>query len=122
MLKIRISQVIDVQQNLKQQLGRLNNEIGDMEQVMQQLNGLSGMDEVQMALRRRRDQLEESYRTLNRMIQCIEKAVLYYSSCEERICDNAQQEIIVYRRHRIGISNLSNISGLLQSVFYIHDR
>ena len=117
MLKIRINPVIDVQQNLKQQLRSLDNEIGETEQVMRQLSGLSGMDAVLMGLRRQRDRMEESRRTLYRMIQCLEKVFLYYNSCEDRICDYAQQEIIVYRRHRIGTSDLGNISDLLRSIF-----
>lgn len=116
MLKIRIDQAMDVQQNLKQQLRSLDNEIGETEQVMQQLSGLSGMDAVLMGLRRQRDRLEESRRTLDRMQQCMEQVILCYDSCEDRICDYAQQEIIVYRRHRIGTGSLSSISGLLQSV------
>lgn len=116
MLKIRMNQAIDVQQNLERQLRHLDGQIGDLEQVMQQLNGLSGMDGVLMGLRRQRDRLEESRRTFYRMTQCLEKTILYYSSCEDRICDYAQQEAIVYRRYIIGASSLSNISGMLQSV------
>lgn len=116
MLKIRMNQSIDVQQNLGHQLRFLDNQTDELEQVMQQLNGLSGMDGVLMGLRRQRDKIEESRRTLDRMVQCLEKAVLYYNSCEDRICDYAQQEAIIYRRYIIGASSLSNISGLLQSV------
>ena len=58
MLKIRIDQAMDVQQNLKQQLRSLDNEIGETEQVMQQLSGLSGIDADLMGLRRQRDRLE----------------------------------------------------------------
>lgn len=116
MLKIRMNQAIDIQQNLERQLRFLDNQTGDLEQVMQQLGGLSGMDGVLMGLRRQRDRMEESRRTLNRMIQCLEKTILYYNSCEDRICDYAQQEAILYRRYIIGASSLRNISGLLQSV------
>lgn len=116
MLEIRINQTMDVQQNLEHQLRSLDNQIGDMEQVMQRLGGLSGMDGVLMGLRRQKDRLEESRRTLGRMAECLEKTILYYNSCEDRICDYAQQEIILYRRHLIGTSSLSGISGLLQSV------
>lgn len=117
MLKIRINPVMDIQRDLRRQLSSLDSEIGELERVLPQLGGLSGMDTVQMGLRRQRDRLEESRRTLNRMLQCIEKTILYYNSCEDRICDFAQQEIIVYRRHKIGVSDLGSISGLLQSVF-----
>lgn len=108
---------MEIQQNLRQQLGSLDSEIGELERVLQQLGGLSGMDAVLMGLRRQRNRLEESRRTLDRMLQCIEKTILYYNSCEDRICDFALQEIIVYRRRRVGVSNLGTISGMLQSVF-----
>lgn len=117
MLRIKLNPSMDIQQNLVRQLRSLDNEIGEIEHVMQQLGGLSGMDAVLMGLRRRRDQLEESRRTLDRMQKCLEKVILSYDSCEDRLCDYAQQEIIVYRRHSIGTSSLDNISGLLQSVF-----
>lgn len=117
MLKLRINLVMEIQQNLRQQLGSLDSEIGELERVLPQLGGLSGMDGVLMGLRRQRDRLEESRRTLDRMLQCIEKTVLYYDSCEDRICDYAQQEIIVYRRSRIGMSDLGGISSLLQSIY-----
>ncbi|MDE7028952.1 MAG: hypothetical protein K2P63_03125 [Lachnospiraceae bacterium] len=122
MLKIRIDQAIYVQQNLLQQLRSLDSAIGELEQAMQQLNGLSGMDGVLMGLRRQKDRLEESRRTLDRMSRCMEQTILYYNSCEDRICDYALQEIIIYRRHRIGTSNLSGLSGLLQSILYTGGR
>lgn len=117
MLKIRVNPVMEIQQNLRQQLGSLDSEIGELERVLSQLGGLSGMDAVLMGLRRQRNRLEESRRTLDRMLQCIGKVILYYNSCEDRICDYALQEIIVYRRHRIGVSDLGSISGLLQSIY-----
>lgn len=116
MLKVRMNQVIYVQENLEQQLYSLNNQIGEMEQVMRGLGYLSDMDGPLAGLRRQRDRLEESKRTLDRMVQCLDNVILYYNSCENRICDYALQESIVYRRHGIGTNNLQNISGLLQSV------
>ena len=116
MLKVRIDQAIYVRENLEQQRYSLNNQIWDMEQVMQRLNCLSDMDGPMAALRRQKERLEESKRTLDRMSQCLDKTILYYNSCENRISDYAQQETIVYRRHAIGTNNLQNISGMLRSV------
>ncbi|MBQ6787680.1 MAG: hypothetical protein IJO85_08160 [Lachnospiraceae bacterium] len=116
MLEIRMNQVIYVQENLEQQLVSLNNQIWEIEQVMQRLNYQSGMEGSLAGLRRQKDRLAESKRTLDRMVQCLEKMILYYNSCENRICDYALQEVVVYRRHVVGINNLQNISGLLQSV------
>lgn len=116
MLRIRMNQTVKVWEDLQQQLRFLNNQIWDIEQVMQRINSMSDMDGPMAALRRQKEKLEESKRTLDRMARCLDKANLYYNSCENRICDYAQQETILYRRHAIGTNNLQNISNLLQSV------
>lgn len=116
MLKIRMNQVIYVQESLERQLRSLNNQIWEIEQVMQQMNCLSDMERPLWGLRRQKDRLEEERRTLDRMEQCLHRVITYYNSCESRICDYAEQEAVVYRRHAVGTSRLENISDMLQSV------
>lgn len=116
MLGVKIDHAAYVQENLEQQLRFLDNQLWDLEQVMQRLNSLSSMDGVLERLRKQRTQLEEARRTLDRMAQCLNKAILYYNSCENRIGDYAQQEAVAYKRHIIGTSSLQNISDLLHFV------
>ena len=118
MLEVVINQAVYVQENLEQQRNFLNNQIWELERVMQDLNGLSDMAGPLSALRRERESLQESKRTLDKMAQCLEKTILYYNSCENRICDDVQQEAIVYRRHTIGTGSPQNISELPHSVLY----
>lgn len=116
MLKIRIIPSKDVEQNMRRQMYYFDERITELERVIQQLGSLSGMDGAQAALRREKGRLEESRRTLDRMIKCLEKTILSYNSCENRICDNAQQEAVIYRRRIIGLSDLGTVSAMLRAV------
>lgn len=118
MLEVVINQAVYVQENLEQQRNFLNNQIWELERVMQDLNGLSDMSGPLSALRRERERLQESKRTLDEMAQCLDKTILYYNICENRIYDYVQQEAIVYRRHTIGTDSPQNTSGLPHSVLY----
>lgn len=90
MLKIKIIQSKDVEHNMRRGLHSIDERISELECVIQQLGSLSGMDGVQAGLRREKGRLEESRRTLDTMIKCLDKTILSYNSCEDRICDNAE--------------------------------
>lgn len=114
MLSVRISPMAIVQNNLEQYKRQIDNQIWEMEQVLSRLNGLSDMDGPIAGLRGQIANLEEADRYMDRMSRCLNQTIQNYNSCENRICDYAQQEAVVYARHRIGTNDLHNISDMLQ--------
>ena len=116
MFSIKINRVIEVGDNLERVLRSLNQEICELESVIRNLARFSCMEEVRYQLRRKLQKMNDEKNNLTQLIKCLDKIVLYYSSCENRIQDYAEQEVIYYQRRDIGVNDLRNVSAMLQNM------
>lgn len=88
----------------------------ETESIIRELGTLSGMGDIILRLRGAHGRMQEENRVLRQMMQGLDKTVLYYMNCENRICENAEQSMIRYVRREIGMNDLSQISDLLGEV------
>jgi type II secretory pathway component GspD/PulD (secretin) len=101
---------------LETQVYDLKNQMCELENVVKSIKGLSGMDDVIERLEKQSSNLEQEYRQLNRMLQALNKILVYYSKCENRILDNGEQSVILYNRKKVGTNDFSGILNILNSI------
>lgn len=90
----------------------------ETEAIIRELGSLSGMGEVLTRLKAQHGTMQEENRALRQMMQALDKTVLYYRNCENRICENGEQSMIRYARREIGMNDFSRISNLLGEVLW----
>jgi predicted RNase H-like nuclease (RuvC/YqgF family) len=91
-------------------------QIYEAEQVKRSLHGLSGMDNVIRQLEGQIEKLEQEKSILNQMVQALSKILLSYSKCENHICDNAEQSVIVYQRREIVDNDFSELRNIIDGI------
>ena len=84
----------------------------ETESIIRELGILSGMEDIILRLRGTHGRMQEENRVLRQMMQELDKTLLYYMNCENRICGNAEQSMIRYVRREIAGNDLSQIPGL----------
>lgn len=116
MFAINTGQAIEECGNLESQVSDLFEQIMELEQVVRNLNTLSGMEEPIAKLRNQLGCMIEEHCILRQMMQGLNKISLYYMKCENRICDNGEQSTIRYTRREIGVNDFSSIANLLEKI------
>lgn len=113
MFSTKTDLMIDECNNLENQVVGIKNQIYELENVVHILGMLSNLDGPVTQLNTNINHLKEEYTVLRQMMQGLHKSVLYYMNCENAICDNGEQSVIRYERQRIGLTDYSTISSLL---------
>jgi predicted double-glycine peptidase len=116
MFGIKLNQVIKECESLETQVRDIKNQMLELENVKRNIKGLSGMDTVIKKLNTQSENIEQEYSQLNQMLQALNKIVLYYSKCENRILDNGEQSIIVYHRKEVGTNDFTGIISILNGI------
>ena len=110
------NQTIQVCIQLENYMTELYWKTEELEDAMNGLRGLTGMDEPIARLKSQRSNMDYQYTVLRQMTQALNNVILDYTSCENRICDYGEQNVIAYARREIGINDLSNISNILNGL------
>lgn len=116
MFRIVTNQAMEDCIQLEQCVSQLVMQNMEAETVARELGSLSGMGETLIRLRGELGRMQEEGRILRQMMQGLDRTILYYRNCENRICENAEQGVIRYRRKEIVMNDLSKISDLLGEV------
>lgn len=111
MFRIMTNQAIEDCVQLEQCVSQLTAQNIEAEAAARELGSLSGMGEVLVRLEGELGRMQEESRVLGQMMQGLDRTVLYYRNCENRICGNAEQGVIRYVRKEIGRNDLSQISA-----------
>jgi hypothetical protein len=117
MFSIRLEQAAVCCSELESQSRHLRDQIYEVQQVKGNLSGLSGMDNVKRRLDNQISAIENEYYILSQMLQALNKILLNYSKCENRICDNAEQSIIVYQRRDIGDNDFTGLRNIINGIY-----
>lgn len=88
----------------------------EMEAIIREVESLSGMEEILARLKSQHGIMQEENRVLRQMMQALDKTILSYRNCENRICENGEQSMIRYARREIGMNYFSHISELFGTV------
>ena len=116
MFSILTDQAIQECSLLEKQVSEISGQIYELEQVIRELRNLSGMDGPIAGLSHQVSEMEFQHTVLKQMLMAFNKAILTYISCENRICDNGEQNVIMYNRQEVNINDLSDISDILNGI------
>lgn len=95
MLRANIRAMDNAADEILQQLRKLGQQLGELEDVRNGLSGLSGMDGVRRQLRKEMDAVEAQQRSLRQMLTALQQAVRCYEACERANISYAEDN-----RHR----------------------
>lgn len=116
MFSILINQAIQECAHIEKQAAGLANQVVELEQAIKAVRGLSGMEEPVARLERLRQEMESEQSGLHQMMWALNKTILNYLSCENRICDNGEQNVALYARQEIGVNDFSDITKILSGI------
>jgi hypothetical protein len=74
------------------------------------------MENIVLDMDKQITRLEQEYLSLIQMKQALSKVLLNYSKCENRICDNGEQSIIVYQRKKLANNDFSRIRNIISDI------
>lgn len=116
MFSIIVDQAIQDCSQLEKQVSELFGQMMELEHAVKELRSLSCMEEPVARLKRQYSEMEFQYKVLRQMMLALNKTILNYMSCENRICDNGEQNVVLYARQEIGVNDFSNISNILSGI------
>lgn len=116
MFSIRIDQMIAEYDSVERQTAELSRQLPELEQAIRELRNLSGMEGVISGLRKQHSEMEAESVVMNQMVQALGRISLDYMNCENRICDNGEQNVIYYTRQRIGVNEFTGIANILKEM------
>ena len=116
MFSIIVDQAIQDCCRLEKQVSELSGQMMELEQVIKELRSLSYMTEPVARLEHQHSEMEFQYNVLKQMMLALNKTILNYMSCENRICDNGEQNVVVYARQEIGVNDFSDITKILSGL------
>lgn len=80
---------------LNESSNRINNVINEVEAIGAQLRDMSNIDEFRWILKRNEQNIENSFRAINRMASVLEDISDKYDRTEDKVCD---RELMAVRR------------------------
>lgn len=102
MFSLMADLAIEESNRLESQAAGMRSCLWELEQVMQELGGLSQMDGLVAGLARQYREMDDEYRVLKGMAFALDGAVSAYVICENRICDYAGQNMLQERKRVFG--------------------
>lgn len=96
MFRINIEPVISSSTYLESQAAELQQMNIDLDGIIRNLSSLSSLGEQISRLKNQKKTLEEEQSALLQLAQGLDKTVLYYIHCENRICDNAKEQTVPF--------------------------
>lgn len=114
MFSIRIEQVIQECNHLEKQVSELSGQMAELEQAIRELRSLSCMEEPIDRLEHQYSEMEYQHTVLRQMMRGLNIIILDYRNCENRICDNGEQNAALYTRLEIDVNDFSDISNILK--------
>lgn len=116
MFSIITNQAIQECSQVEKQVYELSEQSEELKRVIGELGSLSGMEEVAARLRVLSAEMDYEQMVLGQMASGLSRSVSDYMHCESRICDTAEQNIILYVRQEIGVNDFSNITSILNGI------
>lgn len=116
MFSIVKNQAIEECSRIERQVSVFSEQAIELEQAIRGLRRLSGMDEPIARLLNQCAKMDFQYTVLKQMMQALNKSTINYMSCENRICDYSEQNVIVYARQEIGVNDFSSITNILSGI------
>lgn len=94
MFSVKITPLMEECQRIERQIYEISNQIFELENLIKELTSLSNLEGCIAGLRIQLRRMKTEREKLLQMVQALNDVVLYWNSCESRVCDNAEHEII----------------------------
>lgn len=116
MFSMILDQAVQECAHMEKQTAGLSDQILELEQAVKAVRGISGMEEPAARLEQLRRAMEQEYAGLHQMMLALNKSILNYQSCENRICDSGEQNVILYTKQGIEVNDFSDITNILSGI------
>jgi|GEM_PF-1227743 len=113
MLYVALSQLTQAYQELQRQDNIFRRNIEYIEEVINELGKLSGLQGPMRDLRIVMAGLYDDRQRFYQLAQVLSKAIACYSCCEERICEEYDHSSLSYPRSSTGFLDLEELSDWL---------
>ena len=117
MFSIITEQTIQEFSRLEEQVSELLACELELEQAVRELRELSGMEGLIEGLMQRYLEIEDEFIILNQILLVLNKTILNYLDCENRICSNTEESVIFHTGWEIGTNDFSGISDILNKIW-----
>ena len=86
----------------------------ELEKVRQAAAFVPGMEEIAVRLGKELVQVQEEEMILRQMLQALDKILLNYTGCEDRILNEFEQNIYVFKPRDVGVFQIPKVSDLIR--------
>ncbi len=116
MFNVMAEQMVQECNRMERETSELSAQGMELDGAISELKSLSAMGEAVTKLEHLRVQLDTEDMILRQMAQALNKALLYYMSCENRVCGNAEQSVVTYAQRETGMNRFSAIADILDGI------
>lgn len=99
---------------IEKQVRALQGVAQELESIVPAVNALPGMEEIAGRLVGQLEQVREEERLLRQMLQVLNKILLNYVSCEDRLINEFEQNIYFFQPKEIGVFQIQRVSDLIR--------
>lgn len=86
----------------------------ELEKVMQAAALMPGMEEIAVRLGKELAQVQKEEVVLRQMLQALDKILLNYAGCEDRILNEFEQNVYSFKPRDVGIFQIPKVSDLIK--------
>ncbi len=86
----------------------------ELEKVMQAVAFIPGMENIVIRLGRELVQIQEEETVLRQLLQALDKILLNYTGCEDRIINDFEQNVYFFKPRDVGIFQIPKVSDLIR--------
>lgn len=99
---------------IEKQVRTLSSVVEELESMIPAISVLPGMQELSGRLTANLEELREEERLLRQMLQVLNKILLNYVSCEDRLINEFEQNIYFFQPKEIGVFQVQKVSDLIR--------
>ena len=112
-MKVIINQLQDGCRRIEWQIRLLSYAIDELEVVIGKITSFSGMGNLEGVLRYNFGQLLEEEELLRQMLLVLDKVLISYTDCENKILSQYEQNQYSFVHKQMGILQISKISSII---------
>lgn len=114
MFHVMISQLQSNCEQLEQQVRILSFAVGDLSNTISGVASLSGMEEIVRQMRKQLTDMQEEESILRQMLQVLNKVLLNYFHCEDRIINELEADNYYFISRDIGTFEIPSSNRLIR--------
>lgn len=119
MFSVRISPLVDACANMSQQAYRLNNQIYEIEQIIRQVEAQESISHLAQNIKVTKDKYVNDVNKYHQMSRVLDKSIIYYLNCENKICDNGEQCAIIFQRKTRVNNDLNKVISAIKNIEFV---